>query len=108
MSHRSLSVVRCEGNLDASKMVNVKNRLSRLLNQNRKLLLLDFARTEQIDVTGLGILVDRIRKFRALKGDVCFCSLRPSVFETIHEMGVDGMVETFNTEEEARRSFQVA
>jgi anti-anti-sigma factor len=89
-------------------MVGIKNRLSRLLNQNRKQLLLDFGGTRQIDITGLGILVDRIQKFRSLNGDVRLFNLRPAVFETLRSVGVDGLVETFPSEEEARRSFQIA
>lgn len=110
MSHEktSVCVVRCEGKLDGNKMVGVKNRLSRLLNQNRKYLLLDLAETQQIDLTGLGILIDRIQKFRAIKGDVRLFNIQPSVYETLKQVGVSEVVETFPTEEEARRSFQFA
>ena len=103
-----VSVVRCEGNLDATKMVTIKNRLSRLFNQNHKFLLLDLARARRIDVTGLGILMDRIQRFRALDGDVRLFNLKPAVFEMLRRVGVDELVETYPTEEEARRSFQIA
>ena len=71
-------------------------------------MLLDLARTRRIDLTGLGILMDRIQRFRALNGDVRLFNLKPAVFETLRRVGVHQVVETYPSEEEARRSFQIA
>ena len=103
----SIRVVRCQGNLNASKMVQVKNRLSRLLQQNCKWVLLDLSRARRIDLAGLGILIDRVRKLRASNGDVRLFNLRPRVLETLRNVGAQEL-ETFSTEQEARRSFQFA
>ena len=104
----SVHIVRCEGNLDAARMVEVKGRLNRLLNQTRRFVLLDFARTRQMDLVGLGMLMDRIQKVRALKGDVRLFNIRPRVLETLRQIGAEGLLDTYSSKEEAVRSFQVA
>jgi len=104
----SVDVIHCPGDLNAQHMVRMKNRLSRLVSQNRKFLLLDLKRARRVDLAGLGILVDKIQKLRLLKGDIRLFNLRPEVVHTLRMIGVNGVIETFATEEEARRSFQIA
>ena len=103
-----VDVVRCAGDLDAKHMVRVKNRLSRLMNQNKRFMLLDLKRARRVDLAGLGILVDRIQKLRMLKGDIRLFNIHPEVSNTLRMIGVSGVIETFPTAEEARRSFRFA
>lgn len=104
----SVCIMRCEGNLNAERMITVKNRLNRLLNQNHRFVLLDFARARGIDLTGLGILLDRIQKLRALKGDVRAFNIRPNILETFRRIGADELVGAHSSREEAVRSLRVA
>ena len=104
----SVNVVRCPGDLNATRMVEMKLRFSRLINQNQKFFLLDLGRAGHADLAGLGILVDRIRKVRLVKGDIRLFNLRPEVSEILRMIGLNRIIETYPTEEEARRSFQVA
>ena len=104
----SVNVVRCPGNLNATRMVQMKSRFSRLMNQNRRFFLLDLSEANHADLAGLGILVDRIRKIRSLKGDIRLFNLRPEVLEILRMIGLNQIIETYATEEDARRSFQVA
>ena len=110
MAYRSRSkmgveILRFQGDLSASEMVRIKNRLTRLLNQNHKKLLLDLARARRVDLAGLGILVDRLMKIRAQKGDIKICNMRPEVAKTFSLIGVSGLMESFRSEEEAIQSF---
>ncbi|MBI3313142.1 MAG: STAS domain-containing protein [Candidatus Omnitrophica bacterium] len=110
MAYRSrmkmgVDVLKFEGDLDALSMVKMKNRLTRLLNKNHKKLLLDLSRARRVELAGLGILVDRLMKVRAQKGDIKFCNLRPEVEQTFRMIGVGGLMECFHSEEEAIRSF---
>ena len=104
----AVDVMRCSGDLSASRMVQVKNRLSRLLNQNRKFFLLDLKRTNHVDLAGLGILVDRIRKVRSINGDIRLFNITPEVSGILQMVGGNQGIATYATEEEARRSFRVA
>ncbi len=110
MAYRSRSkigvdILRCEGDLDAGEMIKIKNRLTRLLNQNHRRLCLDLKRTRRVELAGLGILVDRLMKVRSLKGDIRLFNLRPEVEKTFRMIGVSGLMESFQSEEEAVRSF---
>lgn len=104
----AVDVVRCPGDLNATRMVQMKSRFSRLMNQNRRFFLLDLQEANHADLAGLGILIDRIRKVRSLKGDIRLFNLRPQVLEILRIIGLNQVIETYTSEEEARRSFQVA
>ena len=54
------------------------------------------------------MLMDRIQKVRALKGDVRLFNIRPRVLETLRQIGAEGLLDTYSSKEEAVRSFQVA
>ena len=104
----SVNVVRCPGDLNASRMVQMKSRFSRLINKNRRFFLLDLGEANHADLAGLGILVDRIRKVRSLNGDIRLFNIRPEVSQILRMIGINQIIETYSSEEEARRSFQVA
>jgi anti-anti-sigma factor len=110
MAYRSrakmgVEILRFQGDLNASEMIKIKNRLTRLLNKNHKKLLLDLKETKHVELAGLGILVDRLMKVRAQKGDIKLCNLRPEVERTFRMIGVGNLMQSFGSEEEAIRSF---
>jgi anti-sigma B factor antagonist len=110
MAYRSrakmgVEILRFQGDLNASEMVKIKSRLTRLLNKNHKNLLLDLKQAKHVELAGLGILVDRLMKVRAQKGDIKLCNLRPEVQKTFQMIGVSDLMESFHSEEEAIRSF---
>lgn len=100
-----VDVLRCDGSLNALTMIKMKDRMTRLLNRNHKRLLLDLKETKHVELAGIGILVDRLRKIREQKGDIKLCNLRPEVEKTFQMIGVNGLMESFSSEEEAIRSF---
>lgn len=110
MAYRSrmkmgVEVLRFQGDLDASEMIKIKNRLTRLVNKNHKKLLLDLKTARRVELAGLGILIDRLMKVRAQKGDIKLFNLRPEVESMLRMIGVNGLMESFHSEEEAIRSF---
>lgn len=100
-----VDILRFEGDLNAGEMIKMKNRLTRLLNKNHKKLLLDLSRTRNVELAGVGILVDRLRSIRAQRGDIKLFNIRPEVQKTLQMIGLSGLIESFPTEEEAIRSF---
>ncbi len=110
MAYRSrmkmgVEILRFEGDLSAVEMVKIKNRLTRLLKKNHKKLLLDMKLARRVELAGLGILVDRLMKVRANKGEIKLCNMRPEVEQTLRMIGISGLMESFHSEEEAIRSF---
>lgn len=104
-SKMGVEVLRFQGDLDTSEMIRMKNRLARLLARKHRKLLLDLRRARRVDLAGLGILVDRLRRVREAKGDIKLCNLQPEVEKAFQIIGVSGLMESFRTEEEALRSF---
>ena len=100
-----VDVLRFNGDLDAFSMIKMKDRMNRLLSMNHKRLLLDMKDTKHVELAGVGILVDRLRKAREQKGDIKLCNLRPEVVRTFQMIGVNGLMESYSTEEEAILSF---
>lgn len=100
-----VDVLRFNGDLDALSMIKMKDRMNRLLNKNHKRLLLDLQETKHVELAGVGILVDRLRRVREQKGDIKLCNLRPEVERTFQMIGVNGLMESYSTEEEAISSF---
>ena len=103
-----VNVVRCPGDLNASHMVRLKSRLRRLISQRRKFFLMDLGEARYADLAGLGLLVDRIRHVRSMKGDIRLFNIRPEVREILKMVGLTGVIATYGNEVEARQSFQVA
>jgi len=78
------------------------------MGQNRKMVLIDMAKARNVDLDGLGILVERLRKFRERRGDIRLCNLRPKVVETFRLVGLNTLIESYNTKEEGLESFRFA
>jgi len=100
-----VDVLRFDGDLSVPSMIKMKGRMNRLLNRNHRRLLLDLSETRRVELAGIGILVDRLRKIREQNGDVKLCNLRPEVEKTLRLIGVNGLMESYTTQEEAIRSF---
>lgn len=110
MAYRSrvkmgVDVLQFQGDLNATEMTKMKSRVTRLLNKNHKKLLFDLKHARHVELAGLGILVDRLMKVRAQKGDIKLCNLHPEVEQTFRMIGVSDLMESFRSEEEAIRSF---
>ena len=101
-----VDIVRCAGDLNATRMVEIKSRFSRLMNQNKRFFLLDLKQAHHADLAGIGILIDRIKKVRSLKGDIRLFNLRPEVEQILQIIGLNQIISSYATEEEARRSYQ--
>ena len=100
-----VDILDCSARLDAIAMVGLKQRLNRLVKRNHTKVLLDLSRTQHVDLAGLGILIERLRSFRALNGDIKVCNLRRRVSETFRLVGVSKLIESYDSREEAVRSF---
>lgn len=90
----SVDVVRFPDTLDASQMIRMKSRLTRLLNRHPKLLVLDLGATRQVKLAGLGILMDRLKRFGNGASEVRFSNVSPRVHQTLIRAGVNGFTRT--------------
>lgn len=101
----SVDVLTCSPRLDATAMVKIKQRMNQLLKRNHKKVLLDFMKTKQVDLAGLGILIERVKLLRSVNGEIKLCNLNRHVSETLRMVGVSKLLESYDSREEALRSF---
>lgn len=108
MEYGKVTVIECQGNLNALSMVVLKNKMRRLMEKNRKKVVLDLSQTKQADMAGIGILVERIKEARSENGDIKLCGLQPAVKKAFRLVGVSKLIDTFSNQKDAIRSFQLA
>ena len=100
-----VEVLSCDCRLDAANMVKLKTRINSLIKRNQKRVLLDLSRTRQVDLAGVGILMERVKTLRSLQGDVKVCNIRRQVSDTFRMIGISRLIESYASREEALQSF---
>ena len=88
----SAKVVRFPDTLDASQVVRMKSRLTRLFNQHPKLVLVDLRATRRVELAGLGILMDRLRRLGNGHSVIRFSNVSSQVHRTLARAGVDALL----------------
>ncbi len=102
---RNVDILECD-NLQAAKVVNLKNKVNRLMNKKHFKIIVDLKSAKKMDVAGIGILVEKLIRMREKKGDIKLCQLRPEVSRVMDRMGVASLFETFTSREDALKSFK--
>jgi len=108
-NHKSnVSVLTCNGDLNAVSMVNVKNRLARYMTQRRRFIL-DLSKAKHFDFAGIGILIERLQKMHPKQGgELRVINVRPEISETFNRLGLQRFIVTFSSKSEAIQSFSSA
>ena len=88
----SSNVIRFTDTLDASEVVRMKSRLTRLLNRHPKMVLLDLAATKRVELAGLGMLLDRLRRLGNGHSTIRFSNASSQVYQTLARAGVNGLL----------------
>lgn len=101
----SIDIFECAKKLDASEMVRLKMKMNQLIRRKQKKMVLDLEKTRQVDLAGLGILVERLNFLRSLNGDIKLCNLKSQVSDTLKMVGVRHLMESYGSAEEALASF---
>ena len=100
-----VDVLKCD-DLSASCVVSLKNKMNRLMSRRHFRVVVDLWSARRTDVAGIGILVEKLLRIREHKGDIKLCRLRPEVSRMMNRVGVGTLFETFDTKEEALKSFR--
>ena len=108
VTRTDVDILRCPGDLNASRMVKIRNKVTRLMQKNHTRVIIDLGGARHVDLAGLGILIERLKRIRAMRGDIKLVNLSPQVSETFRLVGVNNLIESYNSKEEALRSFKVA
>lgn len=101
----NVDVLKCD-DLSASHVVNLRNKVNRLMNRKHYRVIVDLWSAKKMDAAGIGILVEKLLRLRERKGDIRLCRLRPEVSRMMEKVGVGTLFETYPTKEEALNSFR--
>jgi len=60
-------------------------------------MILDLARARRADFSGLGILLERLQKLRAMNYDVRVTNVHPEISKAFEQIGVRDLIESCQT-----------
>lgn len=102
-----VAILDFEGELDTYSCQEVRDSITRLIEEGKKQILIDMAGVEYIDSAGLGTLVGGLK--RAVENDRLLKIVHPNeqIQKVLHITGLVRVFEQFDCEEEALRSFPI-
>lgn len=94
-------ILRLDGKVDAATCPILEKKISKLIEEKRYDLLLDFSNVDYLSSAGLRLLLSATKKLHTLKGDLVIFSLAPEVEEIVKMAGFDRILHVFTDEKEA-------
>jgi len=91
--------------LDAFTTPEVKAELKKLTDASRYKLVLNFAEVAYVNSTGIGAIIALAQQVRKRKGDLKLFGMKADIRKVFDLVGVSKILEIFETEQEALRSF---
>ncbi len=85
--HDDASVLHIDGRLDANSAPDLEKRLSEVIEQGEKAVVLDFARVAYVSSAGLRILLMGAKKLNGTGRNFLLCGLNASVMEVLKITG---------------------
>ena len=82
--HISLS-----GEIDIYNAPDLKNNLSKLIEEKKGDILIDCADLKYIDSTGLGVLISALRRVKEYNGTIIIKNLKPCIYKIFTITGLD-------------------
>ena len=101
-----IEILRVIGELDALVAPKLKDRIAKLMDEDKKYFIIDFAELEHINSLGMGILRGKLRLLKSMNGDMKLIHLSDHIKELFEMIGLDEIFEIYENEEEAIASFQ--
>jgi anti-anti-sigma factor len=101
----SVTVVQFEGNLDTNTAPDAEQRLNGLIGEGATKLLVDFVPLDYISSAGLRVLLATAKKLGASGGRLRIFGLNETVREVFDMSGFSTILQVFEREEDALKSF---
>jgi len=101
-------VLRVAGDLDESGVDVLRTSLYDCMTQGRFCLVMNLRDVGFISYMGVGVMVERLRKVRAFKGDIKLVGLNVYAERLLRMVGVTTLFETYDSEGQAVGVFQEA
>lgn len=104
----SVTVLRLKGDLDETAIDTLRNAMFECISEGRVQMVLNLKEMGFISYMGLGVIVERLRKVRAVNGDIKLAATNLYTDRLFRMVGVTSLFNTFESEAQAIRVFQEA
>jgi len=94
-------VVRFSGDLDATNVQTVLEKVCNLFNEGKILIVADFTNLRYVNSTGLGILLHLNKSAKEKSGNFKIANINENVYEIIEIIGATSILEIYDTVEDA-------
>ncbi len=101
---KNRKLVRLEGRLDATTTPALETKISKILEQNKQHMLIDFSKVDYLSSAGMRLLLSASKKIKAHGGKLVFFSMNDEVMEIIKMAGFERILAIYPTEEEALKA----
>ncbi len=103
-----VTVLRLDGDIDEGGVEALRTALYECMTQAQFNLVVNLADVRFISYMGVGVLVERLRKLRAFKGDMKLVGMNLYAERLFRMVGVSSLFDTYETEAQAIHVFQEA
>ncbi len=101
-----VAVIRLFGDVDMEDVVSIRNAVASIVKGGCYQFVLDFSRVQHINMTGVGILVESLRKLRDLNGDLRLSNLNMRLQHVMEITGILKVFRIFKSQQAAVESFK--
>jgi anti-sigma B factor antagonist len=98
-------IIRFTGDLDATNVESVLDRICNLVNEGKVMIVADFKKLRYVNSTGLGILLHLSKSAREKGGSFKIANVNENVYEIIEIIGATSLLDIYDTVDEALASF---
>ena len=104
--NQDISILSVQGYVDTTTSAELEESLKRLLKKGRYSIVIDLAGVNYISSAGWGIFISEIKSIRENGGDLKLASMVGDVYEVFELLEFQTILESFDSIEEAVRSFK--
>jgi anti-sigma B factor antagonist len=101
----SVMILTIKGRLDASNSTELKTKISSLIDENKKSILVDMSGVDFVDSSGLGSLVTCLRSVAQAEGKLKITSLQHNPKNLFETTRLDRVFEIFDDRKSALKTF---
>ncbi len=102
--HNDAQLIRFVGDLDATNVETVLEKICNLFNEGKVLIVADFKKLRYVNSTGLGILLHLSKSAKEKGGSFKIANVNENVFEIIEIIGATSLLDIYDTIDEALAS----
>lgn len=102
------TVLRLEGDVDDTAVHELRDALYDCLREGRFNLVINLSRVGYLSYLGLGIVIERLRRVRAVKGDIKLVGINLYMERLFRMVGASRLFEIFENEHQAVHGYQEA